>query len=355
MMKIYDKNFNFLYDINNYIYLQEIEELELGYKTINFRMPYDIYIQEEQKIFYNDYYYVVKEVNMENTDYYEVFCKPYFSSLLHYTIGTLETYNQNIEESLNEVLTNSGWKYYIHQPILGTHSLKINNKTLLESIGEIKELYNIELFYDTVQKVIHIWKTRTNKNIIFNFNKNSLRDCQVQSDTYDIITKLYPIGKNGINIVLVNNFCPYLENYDYTNEKIAGYYINTKIDSSELLLEKAKQVLEQSSRPHTNYKIKLTSIDNCDIGDYIHIIDAFKNVDTIQRVNKKVLFPLNQEKNYIEVGDPKIAFNNIYKMNDANQTILNILTDKDLTSLNNNVSYLQADVNALQGSTSTSK
>ena len=42
-------------------------------------------------------------------------------------------------------------------------------------------------------------------------------------------------------------------------------------------------------------------------------------------------------------------------MNDANQTILNILTDKDLTSLNNNVSYLQADVKALQGSSSTSK
>ena len=48
MMKIYDKDFNFLYDINNYIYLQEIEELELGYKTINFR----IYISKRNRKFF---------------------------------------------------------------------------------------------------------------------------------------------------------------------------------------------------------------------------------------------------------------------------------------------------------------
>ena len=84
--------------------------------------------------------------------------------------------------------------------------------------------------------------------------------------------------------------------------------------SSYDLKQIAMNHLNKLSTPYTNYIIKLSSFDiNLEIGDTIRIIDTFKDIDDLIRISKIVYYPDQPELSYIEVGQPQILFNNIYK------------------------------------------
>jgi len=56
MLKLYDKQMNFIKTIAEYSELQITEELNTGYKVAQFQLPYEVgLVQEEQKIEINDY------------------------------------------------------------------------------------------------------------------------------------------------------------------------------------------------------------------------------------------------------------------------------------------------------------
>ena len=237
MLKLYDKQMNFIKTIAEYSELQITEELNTGYKVAQFQLPYEVgLVQEEQKIEINDYLYVVKEVNMEDNDYYEVFCKPYWGKLLGKHIDSLTGYSYSLQVCLDEVLAETDWTYKFEQAVSGVYTVNIERKSALDAIAALKQLYNVDFAFDTKNKVIHIWNTRGEYKETFFFNETNLRQCKVQSNTYDLITRLIPIGKNGAAINLVNGSM-WVENYDYTDEVIVGYWVNSSVENADDLLK----------------------------------------------------------------------------------------------------------------------
>ena len=50
MLKLYDKQMNFIKTIAEYSELQITEELNTGYKVVQFQLPYEVgLVQEEQR------------------------------------------------------------------------------------------------------------------------------------------------------------------------------------------------------------------------------------------------------------------------------------------------------------------
>lgn len=335
MLKLYDKQMNFIKTIAEYSELQITEELNTGYKVAQFQLPYEVgLVQEEQKIEINDYLYVVKEVNMEDNDYYEVFCKPYWGKLLGKHIDSLTGYSYSLQTCLDEVLAETDWTYKFEQAVSGVYTVKIERKSALDAIAALKQLYNVDFAFDTKNKVIHIWNTRGEYKETFFFNETNLRQCKVQSNTYDLITRLIPIGKNGAAINLVNGSM-WVENYDYTDEVIVGYWVNSSVENADDLLKLAQDKIEIYSKPQTTYKINITALhSSLAVGDKIRVIDEIKGVDRVERIAKIVHYPTREEESYVELGNPLVSFDNIYKSMQEAQKAVNEDTLRNLTEIN---------------------
>lgn len=70
---------------------------------------------------------------------------------------------------------------------------------------------------------------------------------------------MIPIGKNGAAINLVNGSM-WVENYDYTDEIIVGYWVNSSVENADDLLKLAQDKIEIYSKPQTTYKINITAL-----------------------------------------------------------------------------------------------
>lgn len=336
IVKLFDKNMNYLQSFDSYGELIVTEELEAGYKTIQLLIPYSLgHIQEEQKIEVDNYVYVIKEVNMENQDYYTVYGKPYFSGLLSKRPDNLIGYNMVLEDCLRQVLDGTDWTYVIEEFISESFTVNISNKTVLEVLTTLKSMYNFNYTFDTKNKVISFWKTKKIEPIHFTLDSENLRSCRSQSNSYDLITRLIPIGKDGTLVTLVNNNCAWVEDYSYTNEIILGYWIASGVSNADNLLQLAKTKIAEISHPATSYKIALTELpNNITIGSTVRVVDKIKGIDTTQTVQKIVRYDNQKKKSYIEVGSLRPSFDIIYKRFKDAQENVNENTLQNLRELN---------------------
>lgn len=329
MIKLYDKKMNYIGNVSHKN-LQITEELGTGYKTAQFLVPYTFgFLQEEQKVEIDKYLYSIKEVNMERNDYYEVFCKPCYGQLAGKRIDSLTGYNMNLKQCLDSIVEDTDWTYAVNGEIAGSFTLTIQYKTALETLDYLKGLYQFEYFIDTYNKVIEIWNKRGEYKESFFLNNNNIRECKVQSDTYDLITRLIPIGKDQTTISLVNNNCLWIDDFSYTDDVIIGYYINTSVKNADDLLSIAKAKLEEIARPHTSYKIKAKEFTNTlEVGDTVRVVDEIKGLNKVLRVQKKVV----SDEGYYEIGDSRVSFDDIYKslkeaQKHTNDDVLRSLTE----------------------------
>lgn len=351
MIKRYDKDNKYLGILSSAFDIELSEELERGYKTLSFRVSYDggDLLREEEKLSYDNYRFVIKEINMKEDSSYTVYCKPYFGELASKFIDAITGYTFSIEDTLLNILSDTDWNCVFHDKIYGSRAISIYQLTALDAIESVRKIYNCDLYFDTEQKQIEIWNKRGSYKTDFLLTTKNIRDCQIQSNTYDIITRLIPIGKDGVTIAQANGGCIWVEDYSYTPEIITGYYYQDKIGDSVELLAAAAEKIKDTSKPMTTYKIRVSALDSDDIsvGDSIRIIDKVRNIDEIKRIQKIVQCPDNQKASYIELGCIETMFDDIFKDLKEGQNILAKTKSLNITDLFKRYDILSGQVNVL--------
>ena len=337
IIKCFDKDMTFLTTLSNYREAIITQELQTGYKTLQLLIPYSLgLLQEEQKIELDNYLYVIKEVNTNNNDYYQVYCKPYFSDLLSKSIDHLTGYNMVLDDCLRTVFEGTEWTYKIEGLIAGSYTISIQNKTVLEALVSLKQLYQFSYFFDTKNKIVTFWKNKQNIAAVLAIDSNNLRNCISQSNTYNLVTRLIPIGKDGATIHRVNNNSPWVEDFSYTDEIITGYWVSSSTKNIADLLTLAQAKIADLAKPQVSYKIKLTELnETIQVGDSLHVIDKIKNINAIVQVQKVIKYLNNSDQSYLEAGALLPSFDNIYKdfkdaQKNVNENMLQNLTELNL-------------------------
>ena len=334
VFKLYDKNMKYLTGISEYKDLRITEELETGYKTAQFSLPYTILVVEEQKIEIDGYLYVIKEVNMEDLGLYDVYCKPYFGKLHSKHIDSITGYNMAFPDVMTAILAETDWTFTVAPNLTGSFQMNLQRKTALEAIELVGKLFQAEYEFDTKNKVLHAYNKRgkIGGNVVLD-NTNLLK-CQVQSNTYDLITRLIPIGKDDITINLVNNGQLWVENFQYTTEVIVGYYIDGNCANADDLLKIARSKVRETGQPQSTYKLFLADFPlDVVVGDEVRVIDKVRGLDTIKRVSKTVIYPSTPEESYIQLGSLEVSFDKIYKDFKKAQDIVNEDTLRAITEI----------------------
>ena len=313
MLKIYDTDKNFLKLIDKCKNPYITTTLKTGLKGLVFELPLtDEYLAvavEENYVETDDYSYVIKEVNLAKNDFIHIYCDANIEELQFQLIPVFDAFDINVEAALNKAIQGTGWTIEYHSNTVTAVEYQLAKTTSYELLKQIKEDYELELFFDTKNKIVKIYDyIGENKGTYFS-NELKLQLLSKQGQSYDYITVIYPIGKDGLTIGVVNNGINLLENYQYSNKYKPIYWIQEDIEHTEQLKMAAQAYLDYYSTPIVSYSLELSSLPKeTQVGDNIILIDKIKRTKQKQRVVKTIKYPFNPEKDKVEISNQIVNF-----------------------------------------------
>lgn len=166
-------------------------------------------------------------------------------------------------------------------PVYSKFDLETDQVNIYDNILKVQELWGGILVFDSVNKIVH----HRNESIYLPYNGYEVRyqkNMQSLEKEYNnkIITKLCPLGENGLNIKSVNTNSVWLENYTYTNTVLEGIENNPDLTNPSQLKKWGERKLQMLCRPSIELDVKLAllykvegyELETIDLNDIVRVI-----------------------------------------------------------------------------------
>ena len=166
-------------------------------------------------------------------------------------------------------------------PVYSKFDLETDQVDIYDNILKVQELWGGILVFDSVNKIVH----HRNENIYLPYNGYEVKyekNMQSLEKAYNnkIITKLCPLGENGLNIKSVNTNSVWLENYTYTSTVLEGIENNPDLTDPIQLKKWGERKLQMLCRPSIELDVKLAllykvegyELENIDLNDIVRVI-----------------------------------------------------------------------------------
>ena len=318
MIKVYDNRGQFLFLLDSLKNWQITESLEKGYKTMQFDVPCNRLnlesFVEENYIETIDYRYVIKEVRVENNDFFTVYCNPDIEELIGLNFEVFDLFELSLENGYNYCLSQApSWSVEYNSQNNTQITYQIDNKNGFEMIRQIASDNEQEVWFDTKNRVVRVYDQMGSNRGQYYSNELSLKQLKKQSNTYEYYTVLYPYGKDGLNISEINGGKKYLSDYTYSNKQIEKVLVDESLEYVEDVLRWGQGMLEEHSQPKSSYQLKLMDIGDVGLGDTIILVDKLKRIKQKQRVVKIVKWPFEPEKSTLDISNIQIDFSQQWK------------------------------------------
>ena len=168
-----------------------------------------------------------------------------------------------------------------NNPVYSKFDLETDQVNIYDNILKVQELWGGILVFDSVNKIVH----HRNESIYLPYNGYEVRyqkNMQSLEKAYNnkIITKLCPLGENGLNIKSVNTNSVWLENYTYTNTVLEGIENNPDLTNPMQLKKWGERKLQMLCRPSIELDVKLAllykvegyELETIDLNDIVRVI-----------------------------------------------------------------------------------
>lgn len=320
MFKLFDRNHNAVDILDGYKNCYIEETLKTGLKTLSFSIssthPLASKIEEEGYLQTSDSEFVIKEYNKSNNDFYEVFAKDNIEELEGTPLQKFEALTNSVEGTVGLALAHvPTWSFEDLSGITKRRTLRKENGTVYDIIDYCRSVYGVEIEYRTLEKKVIIHNKRGTDRGVFLTNEHDMSQFQVQSTSYDFITRLYPYGaddENGtpINISSVNGGLTYIDDNRYSDKVVAAIWIDQRYKVPQNLLDDAREKLYELAQPAHSYSATVITLGIRDIkiGDTVTFMDSLKKTREKQRVVKITHYPFEPEKDKVELSNTKLSF-----------------------------------------------
>lgn len=319
IFRCYDMNHNFLGMLSSDYCtgLQMDEALETGYKNMSFSIAsnHSEFLVEEGYLETNEDEFVIREFNKENNEYYFVQCRGNIETLERTMVKDFESMTKKSWETANLAILHTGWTIVNDiNPTSDTYqkdrTIRLASGCVLDVLNMIRDVYEIDIWYDTKQKECHLTDFR-GKDLGFLLSTEiDMNQFSLQSSTYDFYTRIYPYGKDNLSIESVNDGVPYLENHTYSDKILSIVWIDQRYTIPEHLKADAADKLAEMAIPLRSYSCHIAAIkkDNIEIGDIITFVDPAKKIKEKQRVTSINYYPLAVENSTITIANQNLSF-----------------------------------------------
>ena len=296
-------------------------DLATADKLLSFKIPKTVISRE---ILQQEYFllsdldeYVIKEINSSDDDFYEVYGKLSLDSLRGKSFLTYGAESSSLDTVLSDITTGTGWTYQLVDESTKLRTLNLTNVSVYQIVLECCAVYGCEVWFDTLNKVIRLYTQRGLDRGAYVYTDLNLRDRVYQSDTYDLVTRLYPYGKDGLTIASVNGGKEYLDNFQFTDKVIEQKWLDERYTSAQALYDDAVTILDELSKPRVAFRVDVInlaasrpeySILDFQLGDVVRILDKANAVMDMQRIVRLVEYPLMPEKNKADFSNTPIKY-----------------------------------------------
>ena len=292
-----------------------IGELTFSVPSTYKHLELEGYIQVE-----NDHEYVIKEIVTHGTNR-DVVCMLNIEEVLGMAWSKFISRDNTLMKCAELVLSGTRWRAIdnsscnVKRNLYGTVT---NSYNLLQMMCTV---YNVEFIFDTYNKTVtFVDKVGKDAGVYF-INDINLKQLNVDTHTHKYITRVIPIGKDGLTIESVNGGKNYLENKSYSDKNIYGIWQSDKHDDPSALKADAKRFLDEMAIPYETYEVvvdDLYALKGYDefqygLGDIVTIIDGDTETRIQQRIIQRTYNLLEPDKDTIHIANKDATFEDYYK------------------------------------------
>lgn len=296
----------------------------------------NIHLAEEEGYVQNKFNeYVIKAIDPSKS-YKRFSCMVNVESIKGKSIANFDTSNNTITDTIRLAIAGTGW-ILSDNNITKRRTVRLKNTNALEVLREVRKVFRVDFRFDAINKIIYVYeKFGSDKGVYFTDELN-LIDLKVPSETHNYTTRLYPYGKDGLNIVDINNGKEYIENFQYSNKVIELIWEDNRYTIIDHLKEDAVAKLEELSKPKRTYQADIADLAKYSeeynfldffLGDTITLISKSEKFRDKQRIIKYIEYPNDPSQNTCELGNTTLTFEDFQQENEyKNKVVDNITTD----------------------------
>lgn len=261
--------------------------------------------------------YVIKEINFSDEDFYEIYGKLNLDSLRGKAYVNFETESVTLSTVLAEITAGTGWDCQLVDANSKLRTLRLTNVSVYQIILECCAVYGCEVWFDTINHVARFYTRRGQDRGAYVYSELNLRDCDYQSDTYDLATRLFPYGKDGLSIASVNAGLEYIDNTQFTSKIVERKWVDDRYTNAQSLYDDARTILDVLSKPRVSFRVDVLnlaasrpeySILDFQLGDTVRIFDKTNQFTDSQRIVRLVEYPLTPEKNKADFSNSPVKY-----------------------------------------------
>jgi len=300
-------------------------------KKLHFSITNDYEVREEDYLTCFGGEWVVKEVNRD-TLVTSIIAVHNIEKLTNTPVSSIRTESLTLSETLTVFFSSldtldlgGNWSYLISTDIVLDVPLSTRRRTIdmrrvmaFDVLKSIADTWFLELSFDTLNKVVIFHKQRGEDKGVYFTSQLNLRKISVESDTYDFVTQIIPIGKDDLNIASVNGGSILVTNFDYSDKALTKYWVDNRYTDPNHLKEDAISKLVELAKPMKTYSCDIIDLSSTThpilaygIGDTVTIINEHLGIRDVQRIVKMTVYPYNLEENRAELANRRAKFDEL--------------------------------------------
>lgn len=276
-----------------------------GEDEITFSCPRGL-VKEEWYIRTQDNEFIIKEISSSIADdMIKVVAKINVEELKGTPVKYFETIEKTPEAALQTALAYVPGGWTVYSTMKKRRTLRQSQKTVWDIIQSALDLYMAELKVDAINKTITIESKIGEDKGTYLMESLNLAELNIGSDTYDLVTRIYPVGKDGLTIAEVNEGKEYVENHTWSMKNLAMYWEDNRYTDPESLRDDALEKLESLARPARSYDCRVIELANAankdifsyNIGDTVWLKSKTGEVNEKHRIISMKIYPDQPESN----------------------------------------------------------
>ena len=296
-----------------------ITHVDGGLDTIDFKAPVDdpIYshLAEENRVEYGDNDYNIKSIDAPSESA-NIHCEidlDFLKSNFHraYNSGSV-----TLSALLGSILP-EGWEVAGYDPGI-SRTISMDNATDYDIVSQAQSTYSVVFQWRTLKKVVTVVnpadKTPSGEYLTDELN---LRSIAFKGESTDFCTRLYPYGIDGMTIASVNDGKEYVENHQYSDKVICGYWSDERYTVPENLKADAEARLASLAVPARSYDCDVIDLEKLDsrysmfgfaMYKVVTLIDRQRGIRLDHQIMEYKEYPEQPEKNVLTLSSvvPKI-------------------------------------------------
>lgn len=308
-----------------------------GINTLHFEMPMDdpLYsrIAEEALIYetIEGQTYVVKGIDASGQSFADVDCE---LDLGNWRERVKLSYDNNtgaISDTMAEIVP-PGWRMVYDISDSQRRSVKLESGgTLLDIALEAQNSYNCAMQFDTEQRVCRVRYPQAEpvSDTVITESAAMRGRAMYTGTSTELVTRIYPVGANGLTIGSVNGGKDYVENHSYTGKVICQVWKDERYENARELMADAQALVDSLAIPAASWEVPLVDLYRADPEQWPdHRVELYQKVQVqyggktvAAMVAEETVYPYHPEKNEIYVGT--VAANAIHTLSGLAESINN--------------------------------